>query len=111
MTAKSEPLLTELRKMLFRYIGIAVIAVVLVLAAWLMWDTFSHRSNQANAPRIKVGMPFGSVVSLLGDPGGNYSSMIEYQYHIWKDETGWIRVWFKDGKVTKSDFLPKQLND
>jgi hypothetical protein len=79
---------------------------ILVTAGWIAWHTFPSPINRVNAAYIKVGMPIGDVVSLLGSPGPSYSSNLDYQYYIWKSESGRIRVWVRDGKVTEADFNP-----
>jgi hypothetical protein len=114
MTDETEPMLTDLRKMFFRYLVIAMIAAVLVMAGWLTWHTFHVPTPDANAApanaapanvaRIKVGTPFADVVSLLGDPGPSYSSDLSYQVYIWKYKTEWFSVRVENGKVTQCSF-------
>jgi hypothetical protein len=94
-----------------RNLVLACIAVVvLAYCGWRLWERSLPASiTQATADRIEVGMTLDEVERILGKAPGNLSSVLPDEYYIWKakGKSGGIRVWLKQGRVTRVQFDPR----
>jgi hypothetical protein len=60
--------------------------------------------SRDNFGLLRKGMRLAEVEAILGPAGGNYSSISDHDYYIWKGKDGWSRVWISQGRVSQLKF-------
>ncbi|MCF8037011.1 MAG: DUF3862 domain-containing protein [Desulfobacteraceae bacterium] len=76
--------------------GYAILMAGMLIAATL--SGCNSRINQENYDRLEVGMEYGQVVELLGEPDNCDSAMMANSC-TWENEEKQINVKFVDGRV------------